>query len=136
MRAGERRPKGGLRWFEVMLAALSVLSVLTAAGAATGADYAQLRRRPRRADPHVYVPVPPPTDSYQDQGVRFFGRNRVEVPGAVTVNLPPYVCDLDGRAFDDKQSFVVHLKTTHGSELRESADPFVVDAGQVHFTGR
>lgn len=126
--------RGWLRWFEVMLAALSVLGSLTAASAA--ADYAQLRRGPHRADPHVYVPVPPPSDSYEDPGVRFFGRNRVEVPGAVTVNAPPYVCDLDGRTFGDKQSFVTHLKTTHGSELRESADPFVVDEGQVHFTGR
>jgi hypothetical protein len=123
--------------FAAVLAALSVLPALS--GAAAGADYAQLRHGypgPRRADPYVYVPVPPPSDVNQQRGVQFFGRNRVEVPGAVTVNTPPYVCDPDGRTFDDKQSFVAHLRTTHDSELRESTAPFVVDAGQVHFTGK
>ena len=130
---------GRVRWIGIVLAALSLLRGFGTTDAVAAAEYAQLRHGAsdrQGADPYVYVPVPPPAEPYRDPGVQFFGRNRVEVPGAVTVNAAPYICDLDRRTFDDKQSFVAHLKAAHGSALSEAADPFVVDAGQVHFTGR
>jgi hypothetical protein len=86
-------------------------------------------------DRDVYVPVAPPASLYEDRGVQFHGRERIVVPGAMTVNEPPYICDLEGSTFQDKRSFVAHLRTEHPTRLRESQDPFVVDAGQVHFVG-
>jgi hypothetical protein len=90
----------------------------------------------RGENPEVYVPLAPPADLYKDRGVKFHGRARIEVPGAMTVNEPPYVCDLEGSVFEDKGSFVAHLRTQHSTRLRESQDPFVVEAGQVHFVGK
>jgi hypothetical protein len=92
-------------------------------------------------DPKVYTWVPPPDPvydgTYGDGGVYFYGKDRMEVPGVVAVNRPPYVCDLDRQVFRDKQSFVAHLRRSHGDRLAESRDPsFVVHDGQVHFTGR
>ena len=86
--------------------------------------------------PEVYIDVPPPPDIYRQQGVYFYGKERVEVPGTVAVNVPPYVCDLDGETFSDKETFVAHLRTSHGELLGGIAAPFVVYEGQVHFVGR
>lgn len=102
---------------------------------------------PHQRGPHgrgragVYTWVPPPDavydGSYGRDGVYFYGKDRMEVPGVVAVNRPPYVCDLDGRVFRDKGAFVAHLRTTHVDRLQERPDPsFVVRDGQVHFTGR
>jgi len=94
-----------------------------------------------RGQPRVYTWVPPPDavydGSYNRGRVYFYGKDRMEVPGVVAVNRPPYVCDLDGRVFRDKEAFVAHLRTTHVDRLQERPDPsFVVLDGQVHFTGR
>jgi hypothetical protein len=85
----------------------------------------------------VYTYVPAPANVYGHPDVYFYGRDRIEVPGAVTINAPPYVCDLDEATFGDKLAFVAHLRTTHSARLREAASPFVVSPrGQVHFVGQ
>lgn len=105
------------------------------------------RDGPRQAGPNgrnrvdVYTWVPPPDGLYDTSSaggrVYFYGKDRMEVPGVVAVNRPPYVCDLDRQVFRDKQTFVAHLRTMHGDRLADRPDPaFVVRNGQVHFTGR
>ena len=85
-------------------------------------------------DVRVYTYVPPPPDLYESQAPYFYGRARIEVPGAVTLNTAPYACSLDGATFPDKASFVAHLQTRHRGELSASPDPFVVGTdGQVRF---
>jgi hypothetical protein len=84
----------------------------------------------------LHIPAPPPDGVYEQQAPQFFGRERVEVPGAVAVNVPPYVCDVDGKTFSTKKDFVAHLQTSHGKLLRQIDDPFTVHRGQVHFRGK
>jgi hypothetical protein len=82
----------------------------------------------------VYTYVPPPPDLYERREPYFYGRERIEIPGALTVNKPPYACSLDGRTFQDRSAFATHLKTEHRSALETSFDPFVVaEDGQVRF---
>ena len=94
-----------------------------------------------RGQPDVFTWVPPPEMPY-DGGygrgrVYFYGKDRLDVPGVVAVNRPPYVCDLDERTFADKQAFVAHLRSAHPDRLAERPEPsFVIVDGQVHFTGR
>lgn len=84
----------------------------------------------------MYTYVPPPEGLYESPTVSFYGKKRIEVPGAVAVNRPPYVCDLDRRTFRAKEPFVAHLWAAHGSQLDRSSQPFVVHQGQVHFVAR
>lgn len=106
-----------------------------AAGTANPSLAGEPLRLSFRAEPEVYMSLPPPPELQEDPGVRVRGRRRIEVPAAVTINAPPYVCDLEGDTFADKQAFVSHLRARHGAVLRDASDPFVVDDGQVHFIG-
>jgi hypothetical protein len=91
---------------------------------------------PRRPQPGVYLEIKPPEEIFGPPEVYFFGKKRVDVPGSVAVNVPPYVCDVEGDTFSDKAEFAAHLRMSHGELLRQIADPFIVYEGQVHFVGK
>jgi hypothetical protein len=95
---------------------------------------ARCRDRSDCEDTRVHVVVPPPAP-LERRGLYFYGKERVEVPGIVSINRRPYVCDVDHRTFRDKQTFVAHLRVDHAADFRRSADPFVIRDGQVHFPG-
>src|SRR2546425_1393539 len=40
-------------------------------------------------------------------------RHHLLVPGTVTINGTPYICDLDSERFVDCDAFVAHLRTAH-----------------------
>lgn len=133
------------RWgaLRVLLGAFgAVLLVAAVRGIGVPAATAEPSGAPLDGERHgdstrVYTEVPPPTNVYDGAGgVSFYGKSRIEIPGAVAVNKPPYVCDLDRGEFDAKEAFVAHLQTAHGSQLEEGARSFVVHEGQVHFVGR
>jgi hypothetical protein len=92
-------------------------------------------RAERRSDGDVsvYTYVPPPAYGASGSGVYFYGQQRIEIPGANTIDKSPYVCTLDGERFREKGAFAAHLKTKHRNALAASVDPFVVDDGQVQF---
>lgn len=108
--------------------------VVGTAGAEAGSAGAGPAANDRHDRGRVFTYVPPPPDLYHRREPYFYGRERIEVPGAVTVNTPPYACSLDGRTFPDRATFVTHLKTEHRAVLAGSRDPFVVaEDGQVRF---
>jgi hypothetical protein len=85
-----------------------------------------------RPDVDVVVPVPP----YEHERLHFFGRrDHHVVPGTVTIDRAPYVCDLDGRKFVEREDFVSHLRTKHRAAVERIPDLLVVREGQVHFIG-
>ncbi len=88
--------------------------------------------RPRGPAPRVdaFVPVEP----REHERLHFFGRRgRHVVPGTVTINVPPYVCDRDRRTFRNRDRFVAHLHAAHGVRIEDVADSLLVVDGQVHF---
>jgi hypothetical protein len=120
-----------------LVSGTALLAVVTLGAAGVGAEpgrgVAIGRGRADRGT-EVYTYVPPPPDLYERREPYFYGRERIEIPGALTVNTPPYACSLDGRTFGDRSGFAMHLKTEHRSALEASLDPFVVgEDGQVRF---
>ena len=76
------------------------------------------------------VPVPPT----EHQLVHYFGRRHHHlVPGTVTINGAPYICDLDGKRFVDRDAFVAHLRTAHHTAPARIPDLLLVRDGRVHF---
>jgi hypothetical protein len=65
----------------------------------------------------------------------FDRRDHHLVPGTVTINKAPYVCDPDGKRFRDRDEFVAHLRTVHRTPPGAIADRIVVRDGVVHFIG-
>jgi len=117
----------------------AALCVITGATAVADSDAIILLTEeslPGRQQPGVYLEVEPPDDIFGPQDVYFFGKKRVDVPGSVAVNVPPYACDVEGDTFSDKAEFAAHLRMNHGELLRQIADPFIVHEGQVHFVGK
>jgi hypothetical protein len=83
-----------------------------------------------RPDIGVVIPVEP----QEHERLHFFGRRHHHVvPGTVTINVPPYVCDRDRRTFRDRDRFVAHLRTAHGVRPEDVHDAVVVVDGQVRF---
>ena len=79
------------------------------------------------------VPVPPT----EHGRVYYYGRRYHHlVPGIVTINRPPYVCDLDHRSFAVEDDFVAHLRQAHAVPPAEIPDALLVHGGQIHFAGR
>jgi hypothetical protein len=102
--------------------ALGVL-VLLACGAVRADDGG-------RPNVDVVVPVPP----YEHERLHYFGRRDHHlVPGTVTINADPYVCDLDKKHFRDRDHFVDHLRRAHHVEPERIPDRLQVRDGQVHF---
>jgi len=117
----------------------AALCVVTGATAVAESDAVTLRtyeRFPMGQQPGVYLEIEPPDEIFGPQELYFFGGKRVDVPGSVAVNVPPYVCDVEGNSFSDKAEFAAHLRMSHGELLRQIADPFIVHEGQVHFVGK
>ena len=86
-----------------------------------------------RTDVDVVVPVAPT----EHERLHYFGRRDHHlVPGTVTINGAPYVCDVDGRRFTDRDAFVAHLRATHGAPAARIPDLLVVRDGRVHFVGK
>jgi len=107
--------------------ALALLLVVLAADAATAAD----GQRGRDLDVVVPVPIAP-----GDPGVRWFGRrDHHVVPGTVTIDEPPYRCDVEGVSFADREAFVAHIRAVHRTPSGKIADHVVVEDGRVHFIG-
>jgi hypothetical protein len=135
------RLKERIRRFEsvTVLVVVTLLVLIGATGrAAAEPDSTRGSVPGRRAHPgphqaKVYTYVPPPEEIYGRQGPYFYGKERIEVPGTVAVNKPPYVCDLDEKTFKAKAAFLGHLQVKHGGLLRRNRAPFVVYEGQVHF---
>lgn len=87
---------------------------------------------PRRPDVDVIVPV----DPHEHERLHYFGRRHHHlVPGTVTIDKAPYVCDLDRKKFTDREQFTSHLQRTHKVPPADIPDRLVVEQGVVHFIG-
>ncbi len=112
---------------------VSTLAVVLACAPLAVADDVRVPRARRDVLPEVFIPVVPE----EHQRLHYFGRrDRHVVPGAVSINRAPYRCDVDRKAFDDRDSFVAHLQTAHKTPLEEIPDRIVLRDGQVHFVAR
>src|SRR5947208_14324085 len=94
----------------------------------------------RGADPG---PPPPgveaivPVEPEEHERLHYFGRRHHHlVPGTVTIDRPPYVCDVDGRQFTQGDDFVAHLRAVHHARPDEIPELLLVRDGVVHFPGR
>ena len=85
-----------------------------------------------RPDIDVVVPVVPT----EHERLHWFGRrDHHPVPGTVTINGAPYVCDVDGKRFKDRDTFVAHLRAAHRTPAAKIPDRLLVRDGRVHFVG-
>jgi hypothetical protein len=85
-----------------------------------------------RPDLDVVVPVNPT----EHERLHYFGRRDHHlVPGTVTINGAPYVCDADGKRFTDRDAFVGHLRAAHRVPAARIPDRLLVRDGRVHFLG-
>jgi hypothetical protein len=76
------------------------------------------------------VPVPPT----EHQRLHYFGRRDHHlVPGTVTIDRAPYVCDADGKQFTDRDAFVAHIRGAHRVPRARIHDRLVVHGDAVHF---
>ena len=88
----------------------------------------------RRGQPSVDVIAP--VDPHEHERLHYFGRrDHHVVPGTVTINAAPYVCDLDQRRFRERDDFVAHLRVAHRASVDRIPDLLVVQDGIVHFIG-
>lgn len=109
---------------------LAVLLALLLLGHAAPSDAGERRRVDPDVD--VFVPVVPE----EHERLYFFGgRDHHVVPGTVTINASPYVCDRDGARFDDRDVFLFHLRTAHGVEPSRAPRLLMLRGGRVHFVG-
>lgn len=120
-----------------LAAGVVAVAFAAAAFAQTGApsDAAAPGTRGQSGGPRVDAIVPiPPTEH---ERLHFFGRrDHHRVPGTVTINKPPYVCDVEGLRFGDRDTFVAHLRSRHRLASADIPDLLVVHDGQVHFIGK
>lgn len=110
--------------------ALIAALLLPGTGSSAGDPRLQSRRR-LRALPYVFIPL----DPTRQQPLYFFGGRATSLPGVVSVDRPPYVCDVDGKTFTDGQRFVAHLHLAHQLPLASVPQAVIVYDGQVHFAG-
>jgi hypothetical protein len=80
----------------------------------------------------VVLPVPPVE---HERLYYFSGGAHHLVPGAVSIDGPPYVCDLDHLTFADRERFVLHLRTVHRISPDRIRDGVMVVDGRVHYVG-
>jgi hypothetical protein len=107
---------------------LLAIAVLIVSAASVRAD------EPRTVRPGVEAWVP--VDPYEHERLHYFGRRDHHlVPGTVTINAKPYVCDLDQRRFREREDFVAHLRAVHRAPAERIPDLLVVRDGIVHFIG-
>lgn len=104
---------------------LVVAALVLAAGLAAAGD-----RRRGRADLDVVVPVVPE----EHERLHFFDRQEHHaLPGTVTINASPYVCDRDKSRFDDRDEFLYHIRTAHGVDASRAARWLVQRKNRLHF---
>jgi hypothetical protein len=104
----------------------AVLAVLMLAGPAAAQGWGG-----RRPDLDVFVPIDPHAPPMQWFGSQDHGL----VPGTVTINAAPYVCDVDGRKFPKRDLFLLHLRVVHKVPTQDIPETLAVVDGQVHFIG-
>jgi hypothetical protein len=105
-----------------LLAALLLLGFV-----ACDVAWADDRRGP---DVDVVLPVEP----REHERLQWFGRRGHHlVPGTVTINRAPYVCEVEGGEFRQRDEFVAHLRLVHGVAVEEIADAVVLTDGQIRF---
>ena len=89
--------------------------------------------RAGNVDVDAFVPI----DPEEHQRLHFFDRRSHHlVPGTVSIDAKPYVCDPDGKSFREEDEFVAHIRTTHRVPAAEIPDRLVVHGGKVHFAVR
>src|SRR5881296_2391837 len=78
-------------------------------------------------------PVPPaveaivPVEPEEHERLHYFGRRHHHLlPGTVTIDQPPYVCDVDGRHFTQGDDFVAHLRAAHHARPAEIPELLLV----------
>ncbi|HLK12525.1 MAG TPA: hypothetical protein VKW76_14205 [Candidatus Binatia bacterium] len=80
------------------------------------------------------IDVVVPVDPYEHDRLHWFdGQPHHLVPGTVTIDAPPYVCDRDGETFTDQEAFAAHLRSAHRVPAGQIPSRLVVEGGQVHF---
>ena len=90
------------------------------------------RGRNQGADVDVWVPV----DPYEHQRMYWSdGQDHHSVPGTVTINGSPYICDLDGAKFTERDAFLYHLRRKHDVDPARASQLLMVRDGRVHFVG-
>lgn len=111
-----------------MRAAAALLLLLAGVPAIAG-DRRHGRGRP---DVDVFVPV----DPYEHERLYWSdGRDHHALPGTVTINGSPYICDPDGTRFEDRDAFLYHLRRAHGVDPARVSELLMVRDGRVHFVG-
>lgn len=106
--------------------------MLAAGLAGAGEPGRHAGERERRGDVDVWVPVEP---TEHERLHWFDGRPHGLVPRVVSVNKPPYVCDLDGRKFKTEDDFLYHLRSAHKLSWDDIGARLVVHDGQVRYLG-
>ena len=80
--------------------------------------------------------VPTPIYPYEHEWMYWKHRSPKDlVPGTVSINGSPYVCDLDGEKFDDADRFVAHLRVRQQVPPDLIRDVLVAVDGVYHYTG-
>jgi hypothetical protein len=84
-------------------------------------------------DVDAFVPI----DPHEHERLHFFdGRGHHLVPGTVSIDGKPYVCDPDGKTFREQDEFVAHLRSAHRVAPEDVSDRIAVHGGKVHFIKR
>ena len=84
-------------------------------------------------DVDAFVPVEP----REHERLHFFdGRDHHLVPGTVSIDGRPYVCDPDRKTFRDRDEFVAHIRSAHRVDPRDIYDRIAVYGGKAHFIKR
>lgn len=77
-----------------------------------------------------------PLDPHEHERLHWFDRRDHHlVPGTVTVNRAPYVCDVEGTEFRRRDAFVAHLRLVHRVPPDRIRELVVLTGGQVRFPG-
>lgn len=103
-----------------------VVAILSIAGATLAGG--------RGANPSVDLLLPLDPSQLNPPPLQFFdGQQHHQLPGTVTINGAPYICDVDRRTFRDGSEFAYHLQTAHGVPPAQVRSSVVVVDGRVHF---
>jgi len=87
-----------------------------------------------RARTDLFIEVP--LDGASPGVVFPFGGSHHQVPGVVTIDRAPYVCEVHRRAFHDRAAFVAHLRRRHALTDADIPRAVLVEGGQVRYVGK
>jgi hypothetical protein len=89
-----------------------------------------------RPDLDILVPFDPYQNGGQNGTMQWFGGGpHVDVPGTVTIDANPYVCDIDGKQFAKRDQFILHIRVVHHLAPNDIPDALMVVDHRVHFVG-